>query len=142
MDVSDLRQRILRALEAGKPDAPARQRAQIDAAHAAYGRFLETVAVPMLKQAQDILKAEGHVFSVHTPADGARLVSDGHPQTFLEFALDLGERPRVLGRVSINRRSRVTVEEQPIAPGKAIGDLTDDDVAAFFVTEIPKLVRR
>jgi hypothetical protein len=142
MDVSDLRQRILRALEAGKPDAPARQRTQIDAAHTAFEKFLETVAVPMLKQAQGILKAEGHPFSVHTPADGARLVSDGHPQTFLEFVLDVAGGPRVLGRVSIDRRSRVTVEEQPIAPGKTIGDLTDDDVAAFFVTEIPKLVRR
>jgi len=142
MDVSDLRQRILRALDAGKPDAPARQRAQVDEAHAAYEKFLETVAVPLLKQAQGILKAEAHSFSVHTPAGGARLVSDAYPKTFLEFALDVAEAPRVLGRVSISRGSRVNVEEQPIAAGKAIRDLNDDDVAAFFVTEIPKLVKR
>ena len=142
MDVSDLRQRILRALDAGKPDAPARQRGQVDDARAAYERFLENVAVPMLKQAQGILKAEAHAFSVHTPAGSARLVSDAYPKTFLEFVLDVAGGPRVLGRVSISRGSRVNVEEQPIASGKAIGDLNDDDVAAFFVTEIPKLVAR
>jgi hypothetical protein len=142
MDVSDLRQRILRALEAGKPDAPARPRVQVDEAHEAYEKFLAIVAVPMLKQAQGILKAEAHAFSVHTPAGGARLVSDAYPKTFLEFALDVAGTPRVLGRVSIGRGSRVNVEEQPIASGKTIGDLNDDDVAAFFVTEIPKLVGR
>jgi hypothetical protein len=143
MDVSDLRQRILRALEAGKNDAALR-RTEADAAVAAFDNFLVNVAVPLLKQAQSILKAEGQAFTVHSPAGSAKLVADGSSQTFLEFVLDSsGNRPHVIGRVSLARGSkRVVVDERPIATDKAIKDLGDDEVAAFLVTEIPKIVAR
>jgi hypothetical protein len=143
MDVSELRQKILRAIDEGKPDDRAKRRAQIDTANAAYERFLENVAVPLFKQAQSILNAERRPFTVHSPADGVKLVSDASPSTFLEFVLDTsGELPQVIGRVSRAKSRGVTVEEQPLAAGKAIDQLTDDDVAGFFVTEIPKLVKK
>ena len=143
MDVSDLRKRILRALDEGRPDA-ASKRQEKDAAQRAYEQFLENVAVPLLRQAQAILKAERRLFTVHAPADSAKLVSDGSPQTFLEFALDTtGEQPTVVARTSRARgRQGVNVEERPIAPGKSVADLTDEDVAALLVTEIPRLVGR
>jgi hypothetical protein len=143
MDVSDLRQRILRALEAGKNDAALR-RTEVDAAAAAFDKFLVNVAVPLLRQAQTILKAEGQLFSVHSPAGSAKLVADASAQTFLEFVLDSsGNRPLVIGRVSIARGSkRVVVDERPIATDKSIANLGDDEVAAFLVTEIPKIVAR
>src|SRR5262252_3897799 len=87
MDVSDLRQRILRALDSARAEAATR-RTEADAAHAAYDTFLHDVAVPLLRQAQTILKAEGHIFTVHSPAGSARLASDAHPETFLEFVFD------------------------------------------------------
>jgi hypothetical protein len=142
MDVSDLRQRILRALDEARTKEAAR-RSEVDTAQRDYETFLEAIAVPLLKQAQSILKAERLNFTVHSPADGARLAADASAQTYLEFVLDSsGGRPQVLGRVSIARGSRVNVDEQPVAAGKAIADLGEDDVARFLVTEIPKLVAR
>jgi hypothetical protein len=143
MDVSDLRQRILRALEAARA-APDSRRSEIDAAGAAYARFLDEVAVPLLRQAQSILKAEGHLFTVHAPVGGAKLVSDAHPETYLELVLDTaGIRPQLVSRISVARgRKGVTVEERAIASGKAIQALRDEDLAAFLVATIPQLVRQ
>lgn len=147
MDVSDLRQRILRALDAAKieptrrPEDAANRRAELDAAKRAYDGFLANTAVPLLKQAQAILKAEGRLFSVHSPADSARLISDASPTTFIEFVLDpSGPRPQVVGRISVGRGKRTNVEERPLADGKAIQDIGEDDVAGFLVAEIPRLV--
>lgn len=142
MDVSDLRQRILRALETARADAATR-RSEADAARTAYEKFLHDVAVPLLRQAQTILKAEGHLFTVHSPADAARLASDGHPETFLEFVFDgNGDRAQVICRISTPRGGkRVIVDEKPVAPGKAVKDLGEQDVAAVLVGAIPKLVR-
>jgi hypothetical protein len=143
MDVSELRKKILRALEEAPPVA-APKRSERDEAQRAYDRFLEAVAVPLLRQAQSILKAEGQLFTVHAPAGSAKLASDGSAQTFLEFALDTAEEgPAVIGRTSrVRGRSRVIVDERPVIVGKAVGELTEEDVAAFLVTELPKLVRR
>ncbi len=141
MDVSDLRKRILRALDEARKDSNAR-RQTVDAAAAAYSEFLANIAVPLVRQAVTVLRAEGHQFTANTPAESVRLVADGSPQTFLEFELDAsGAQPEVVGRVSLTRgRQGVVVEERPIAPGKAVADLADDDVAKFLVTEIPKLI--
>ena len=143
MDTGELRRRILRALEESKNDAALR-RTEADAAGRAYDEFLERVAVPMLKQSIDVLKAERQNFVLNAPAGSARMVSSGSPDTFLEFVLDKGSsRAQVLGRVSRARgRQRVVVDERPVATGKAIADLTEEDVAAFLVTEIPRLLER
>jgi hypothetical protein len=143
MDTGELRRRILRALEESKNDAALR-RAEADAAARAYDEFLATLAVPMLKQAIDVLKAERQNFVLNAPAGSARIVSDGSADTFLEFVLDIGgDRPQVIGRVSRARgRQRVVVDERPLATGKAVADLTEEDVAAFLVTEIPRLLNR
>jgi hypothetical protein len=143
MDTSDLRKRILRALDDARKDATARRHV-VDAAAAAYQEFLENTVAPLVRQAVTVLRAEGHAFTANTPAGSVRLVSDASPQTFLEFELDAtGPEPQVIGRVSLTRgRQGVVVEERPIAPGKPTTDLADDDVAAFLVTEIPKLVMK
>ena len=149
MDVSELRKKIWRALDEGRVDAASKRgehdaakRVERDEMQRAYDRFLETVAVPLLKQAQGILKAERQMFTVHAPAGGAKLASDSSTQTFLEFTLDnSGDRPTVLGRISRERgRQRVIVDERPVTAGKAVGELTEEDVAAFLVAELPKLV--
>jgi hypothetical protein len=143
MDVSELRKRILHALDTARKDAVVR-RGEVDEATRAYAQFLDQIAGPLLKQAQAVLKAEQQLFTVHTPAGSARLVSDSSPQTFVEFVLDVSPRvPQVLGRVSLTRgRQSVVVEERPIATGKPVSALTEDDVAQFLVTEIPKLILR
>ncbi|HKV99435.1 MAG TPA: hypothetical protein VJN96_06420 [Vicinamibacterales bacterium] len=141
MDTSDLRKRILRALDDARKDATARRQV-VDAAAAAYQQFLDNTAAPLVRQAVTVLRAENHQFTANTPAGSVRLVSDAAPQTFLEFELDVtGREPQVIGRVSLARgRQGVVVEERPIAPGKATQDLGDDDVAKFLVAEIPRLI--
>jgi hypothetical protein len=141
MDVSDLRKRILRALDDARKDQSSR-RSVLDEASQAYATFLQTLAVPLLKQAVQVLRAEKQGFSINTPADGARLASDASPNTFLEFALDTtGPAPQVIGRVSLahGRQGRI-VEERPIAVGKPVASLTEEDVAMFLVAAIPKLI--
>lgn len=143
MDVSDLRKRILRALDEARQDATFR-RTVVDEATQAYATFLQTLGVPLLKQAVQVLRAEGHTFTLNTPADGAQLVSSNSPNTFLEFVFQTsGPVPQVVGRVSLEhgRQSRV-VEERPIGDGKPIAEITEDEVAQFLVAEIPKLILR
>lgn len=141
MDVSDLRKRILRALEDARTDAAAR-RTTIDEATRAYEGFLENIAVPLARQAVQVLNGSGNPFAVNTPAGTVRIVSDNSPQTFIEIALDTtGAQGLVLGRVSLTRgRQGQVVEERPVAPGKAIAQLTEEDLSAFFVAEIPRLI--
>lgn len=142
MDVSELRKRIVRALDDARKDANARRAAHDEAAKA-YEEFLERIAVPLLRQAVSVLKPEGQLFTVHSPADSVRLVSDRSPETFLELALDTsGDSPQVVGRVSIARGRQGRVEERPLARGKSVGELTEDDVTRFLVSELPKLIVR
>lgn len=141
MDTSDLRKRILRALDDARKDASAR-RTTVDEAARAYEAFLETVAVPLMHQASTVLKAEGHMFAVHTPAGSVRLASDTSPQTFLEFELDTAAvAPQVIGRVSLSRgRQGQVVSERPVAEGKTVADLDEQDVSRFLVEEVSRLV--
>jgi hypothetical protein len=143
MDVSELRKQILRALDEARQDASAR-RTRIDEARAAYERFLGDVAVPLMRQSAMVLTATAQPFQVHTPAASARLAHDQQPLTFLELELDVaGDRPQVIGRVSVSRgRSGTVVTERPIAPGKTVAELTEADVSTFLVAEIPRLVLR
>ena len=71
-----------------------------------------------------------------------RLVAERSPHTFLEIALDTSQPdPEVIGRVSLTRgRQGLVVEERPIAEARPVGKLTEEDLAAFLITEIPKLV--
>jgi hypothetical protein len=143
MDTGELRRQILHALDAARKDSSERRRVVDDAA-LAYQTFLSDIAVPLVKQAAQVLCAENRRFVADTPAASVRLSDEGSPQTFLEFQLDTsGARPQVIGRVSQARgRQGVVIEERPIAPEKTIADLVDDDVAQFLIAEIPKLVVR
>jgi hypothetical protein len=48
-----------------------------------------------------------------------------------------------MGRLSVARgRGRQMIDEQPVAPGKTMADLSEDDLARYLVREIPKLVVR
>jgi len=143
MDVSDLRKRILRALDEARQDASVR-RTRVDEARAAYDQFLTDVAVPLLRQSAMVLTAAGQPFQVHTPAASARLAHDQQPLTFLEIELDVaGPQPQVIGRVSLTRgRAGHVVSERPVVLNKAVAELTETDFSEFLVTEIPKLVVR
>jgi hypothetical protein len=140
MDVSDLRKRIMRALDDARKDATTKRTA-VDAARADFATFLSATAVPLVRQAAQVLRAEGHQFSVETPADSVRLVNDHASDTYLEVALEVGDRPRVVGRVSVTRGRRgVLLEERELAPSTPVAGVEEDDVAKFLVSEVAKLV--
>lgn len=141
MDVSDLRKQILRALDDARRDA-AQRRTAVDEASAAWTHLLNTVAVPLVRQAAGVLRAEGHGFTVHTPADSVRLASDASPETFLEIQLDThGSTPQVIGRISLGRgRQAVVVDERPLAQSRPVSDLVEEDFAGFLVDAIPRLI--
>jgi hypothetical protein len=143
MDVSELRKRIIRALDDARKDASAR-RQHVDAAQAAYARFLADVAVPTMKQAATVLKAQGFPCTVDTPAESVRLTMAGSHDTFVELELDASaSSPQVVGRTSVGRgRAGLVVDETSLAGGKPIAELTDEDVAAYLVGAVPKLVAR
>jgi hypothetical protein len=142
MDVSELRKRILRSLDDARKDAAAR-RVTIDQAAKAYEAFLNDIAAPLMRQAAQVLNATGEAFSVHTPAGSVRIVSDKSPETFFEVELDTaGSRTAVIGRTShVGGRRGAIVEEQPIARGKSVEQLTEQDLSECLMSEIPKLVR-
>jgi hypothetical protein len=141
MDVSELRKRILRAVDEARKDA-AERRALVDQSVKAYDEFLAAVVVPMLKQAATVVNASGGTFVVSTPAETARLSAQHATETYLEIALDRsGAEPEVVGRVSLARgRQGTVVDERPIAAGKPVEKLTEDDLAAYLVNAIPKLI--
>jgi hypothetical protein len=143
MDVSELRKRILYALDDARRQSVVR-RSVVDAASSAYDGFLEKIAVPMFRQAASVLVAAGHPFAAHTPGGSVRLVSEHAPETFLELSLDVRpDDPVVVGRVSLTRgRHGHLLDERPIAPGKSVAALTEEDLSAFLTTEIPRLVMK
>ena len=143
MDVSDLRKRIIRALDDARKDASSR-RVVVDEAAKAYESFLADIATPVMRQAALVLKAEGHPFTVQTPAGTVRLVADSLGAD-LHRAWARHDRrvgPSVIGRVSLARgRQGHLIEERPIAD-KSVADVTEEDLSAFLVAEIPKLIVR
>ena len=143
MDVSDLRKRTLRSLDDARKDA-ADRRVSGDKAATDYEKFLADVAVPLFLQAASVLCAEGHPFSINTPAGSVRLVSDHAPEDFLELALDAtAASPQVMARTSLTRGRRgQLVDERPLAQDTSIEKLSEDDVSKFLIDEVRRLVVR
>ncbi|MEO8484441.1 MAG: hypothetical protein ABI634_19705 [Acidobacteriota bacterium] len=141
MDVSELRKRILRAIDEARKDAEDR-RPMVDESVKAYEAFLRDIGVPLLLQAAQVLNATGQTFVVHTPAESVRLAAEKSPDTFIEIELDRsGPQPQVIGRVSVTRgRQGLVIEERPLAPNRPVAQVTEDDLSAFLVAEVPKLV--
>jgi hypothetical protein len=145
MDVAELRKRILRELEitgslAG--DRPAvDRRAAVEAAQQAYEKLLSGIVGPLLKQTASILKAESILCQVQTPADSARLSFDRSPEDFIEFTLDPAAPPHVVGRGSVRRKGGTLVEDRVIGVGKDISDINEDDVLAFLLPELRKILK-
>jgi hypothetical protein len=140
MEISDIRKRVLQAIDQSRR-AAAERRARVDAASAAYDRFLAQVATPIFKQFAAVLKAEGYGFQVFTPGGGLRLASERASEDFIELQLDVsGHLPVVLGHVNRARGSRVLASERPIGVG--VAELTEQDVLEFLVQEIQPFVER
>lgn len=142
MEISDVRKRVLETVTRAKR-AAAERRARADEAAHEYTAFLERVAVPLFRQLGNVLRAEGYPFNVMTPGDSVRLVSDRSPTDYIELFLDTsGEAPRVVGRTSRGRGSRVLQSEQPLADHGPVRDLGEDDVLRFVMEALTPFVER
>jgi hypothetical protein len=142
MDVSDVRRRLLVAMDKARKDA-AERRVRNDAGARDYETFLSERAVPLFHQIASALAGEGHAFKVFTPAGAVRLASDRRPEDFIELTLDLeSDRPQVLGQSSRGRGRRQIAIERPLRDGVPIAALTDEDVLSFVLEELIPIVIR
>ncbi len=141
MEISDVRKRVLRAIDRAKRSA-ADRRARADQAALEYDTFLDGVAVPLFRQIASVLRAEGYPFSVSTPGGSVRLMSDRSGDDYVELVLDTsGSEPTVTGCSRRSRGRRVIESEQPIGTS-AIRDLTEEDVLSFLLRELEAFVER
>jgi len=142
IDAGEVRRRLVHRIERARKDA-ARRRTEVDAAARALPEFLDRVAAPVARLFVGALRAEGHLFSLSTPADAVRIVSDRSSDDFLELALDTDATPiTIVGRTSLTRGRRLLTGERPLVEGKPLEALTQEDVLDFLLEEIgPFLVR-
>ncbi|PWT79710.1 MAG: hypothetical protein C5B57_13450 [Blastocatellia bacterium] len=142
MEISDVRKRVRETLDRAKRTASER-RTKTDEAARDYQAFLDTIAIPVFRQITNVLRAEGHQFSVFTPGGGVRLASDRSGDDFIELTLDTtGSEPNVIGHSKHSRGRRVNESETPLGSGGPVRDLTEEDVLAFVLRELAALVER
>lgn len=136
IEISEVRRRLRGAVEEARRDAAAR-RARSEAASRDYDAFLEKVAVPVVQQMASALSGEGHHFRVDTPAGSVRMTSTASPENYIEIALDTSQDPpEVVGRTSRGRGRRMITSERPVRDRTAVGELNEEDVLAFLLTEV------
>ena len=142
MEVSEVRRRVRAAIESARREAQER-RVRSDRAALEYQDFLRDRAVPLFQTVASALIAEGYRFKVFTPADSVRLASETSGNDFIELTLDAtADPPTVSGRTSRGRGSRLVDSERPVKEGKAVADLSDEDVLGFLMEEIAGFVER
>jgi hypothetical protein len=142
VEISEVRRRLLAAIEKSRRES-AERRLRTDTAARDYNTFLSQQASPVFHQFAAALKAEGHQFKVFTPASSIRLAAERSPEEFIELFLDdSSDPPTVIGRTTRGRGRKTVSSERPLKDGASIPDLTDEDVLAFLLEEIARLIER
>jgi hypothetical protein len=140
MEIADVRRRINETIERARRRRGLDRRIRVAEAREAFEVLLERTAVPLFRQVENVLRADGHAFTIHTPAESVRLMSDRRAEDYIELLLDTsGDTPQVLGRVSHTRASGVVQTE------RLLGDpatLTEHDLFAYVLTVLEPLVER
>jgi hypothetical protein len=139
MEISLVRRRLTETIERAKRQA-AERRGRGDQAARDFELFLQKVAVPLVRQIANALKADGYAFTVFTPTGSVRLMSDRAAEDFIELTLDADENPpRVMGQISRTRGSRVIDAEHPIGPP---AEITEEQLLDFLLKELEAFVER
>ncbi len=142
MEVSDVRKRVKEVLDQARR-ATVERRSLVDEATREFQTFLEQIATPLFRQIGNVLRAEGHPFTVSTPGHSVRLTSDRAAGDLIELALDTsGPRPQVMVHATHSRGRRVTESETPLRPEGFVRDLTERDVLEAVMNELGALVGR
>ena len=141
MEISDVRRRVTETVDRAKRAASER-RARTDEASREYAAFLETIAVPLVRQVANALKVQGFPFGVYTPSGSVRLASDRSADDYIELTLDTsGEEPVILGHSCRARGRRIVERERPIGSGR-VRDVTEEQVLGFLMEELEPLVEK
>jgi hypothetical protein len=141
METSDVRKRLNETIERARRQA-AERRAASDNASKAFDTFLSTIAVPLVKQIANVLRADGYPFTVFTPSRSVRLMSDKSGQDFIEIALDSHDGlPRVTSHVSRSRGREVIDAHRVVASGDP-KTISEDELLTFLLKELEPFVER
>src|SRR6202035_1672262 len=111
-----------------------------DEAARQFDTFLNNIAVPLFRQAANILRAEGYLFNLFTPSGSVRLMSDRTAEDCMEVSLDASvDPPQVMGRSSRSRGRRVIESERALGNPEAV---TEDDLLEYLSKELEAFVER
>ena len=136
-----MRRRVTETIEHAKRHSAAR-RARTDEAARAYSIFLDTIAVPLMRQIANVLKAQGYAFSVSTPGGSVRLASDKSADDYIELSLDSSaDPPAVVASVRRTRGRRVIDDEHPLHAG-AVSDIREEELLQAVLRELAPFVER
>ena len=142
MEISDVKRHVRDTIDRAKR-AAAERRERNDEGARDYEAFLSEIAIPLFRQIAGVLRAENHLFTVFTPAGSVRLMSDRSGDDYIELVLDTaGSRPQVVCHSSRSRGRRVVEAESPIVEGKAVRELSEEDVLGFVLKELEPFVER
>jgi hypothetical protein len=142
MEVSLVRKRVLEGIERAR-QAAAGRRAANEAARQAWDQVLERVAVPLVRQVAQVLKASGYGFQVFTPAGAVRLSSERSSEDYIELALDTsGAIPEVVGRISRVRGREHVEEARVVGRGGPIESLDEEQLLEFLLGALAPFVER
>jgi hypothetical protein len=142
IETSELRKRLRHAIEERRQNTAARRTA-LDEASAAFTNLLEMTATPLVQKLANVLRAEGHHFTVFTPNGGLRMALAKSADDFVEFALDTSEdEPFALLRVNRTRGRRVVQHERPVKGRTPVDRLSEEDVLQALLEEIAPFVER
>ena len=142
MEISLVRNRVRQCIDHAHRSATARRDANREAA-AVWEGLLAQVAVPLVQQIAQALKAEGQPFRVDTPAGRVRLVSERSADDHVELALDTsGQAPMVVGSVNRTRGRERVSDEHILASGTAMASLDDERLLEFFTGVLGPFVER
>ena len=141
MDISDVKRRVVEAIDRAKR-ATQERRVRADEAAKEFDLFLDRIAVPLCKQLASALKAEGYSFVTFSPSGAVRLASERSPEDYVELTLDTqGDEPLVIGHTRRGRGRRIIETERPLRHCP-VRDITEDDVLNFLLKELEPFVER
>lgn len=142
MEVSDIRRRLRGAIDQARQQQTARRALVADTVRA-YERILDTIAVPVFQTLASALVAEGHRFTIETPAGVVRLVRERNSAERLELALDTErEVPAVVLRSTRGRGNRTIATEAIVAEGPGIADVSDANLVDAVVQQLIPFIER
>ena len=136
MEVALIRKRLKSEIEQARRTA-AERRERSKAAARVYEAFLESIAIPTFRQVATVLRAEGILFEVQTPAGGVRLASDRNRDDGITLELDdTQDPPQAMISVQRSWGSRVIQTERVVKERTAIDRITAEDLLDRLFEEL------